>query len=183
VVTVLVLVLRTPALPVAAVGVAAVALRAWRGGGGAGGGGGGGGVTTRSAVRVLGVPVLVGLFGLAVALGTLGRSWSGPATLLSHLDAWGTAAVAALTSVLVNNLPAASLLAARQPPHPFALLIGLNVGPNLFVTGSLAWILWRRAARDAGGQPDLRRASLLGVISVPLSIAAAVGVLLLGGAS
>ena len=27
---------------------------------------------------VLGLPVLVGLFGLAVALGTLGRSWSGP---------------------------------------------------------------------------------------------------------
>ena len=49
----------------------------------------------RAALRVLGVPVLVGLFGLAVALGTLGRSWSGPATLLSHLDAWGTAAVAA----------------------------------------------------------------------------------------
>ena len=51
--------------------------------------------SARSAAQVLGVPVLVGLFGLAVALGTLGRSWSGPATLLSHLDAWGTAAVAA----------------------------------------------------------------------------------------
>ena len=134
-------------------------------------------------MQVLGVPVLVGLFGLAVALGTLGRSWSGPATLLSHLDAWGTAAVAAVTSVLVNNLPAASLLAARQPPHPFALLIGLNVGPNLFVTGSLAWILWWRAATAAGGRPDVRRASLLGLASVPLAIAAAVGVLVLSGAS
>ena len=139
--------------------------------------------TARAALRILGVPVLVGLFGLAVALGTLGRAWSGPATLLSHLDAWGTAAVAAVTSVLVNNLPAASLLAARQPPHPFALLIGLNVGPNLFVTGSLAWILWLRAARTAGAKPDVRRASLLGLISVPLAIAAAVGVLVLNGAS
>jgi arsenical pump membrane protein len=189
VVTALVLVLRAPALPVAAVGVAAVALRAWRGGraGAAGAGAGAGesaaGAAARSAARILGVPVLVGLFGLAVALGTLGRSWSGPATLLSHLDAWGTAAVAAVTSVVVNNLPAASLLAARQPPHPFALLIGLNVGPNLFVTGSLAWILWLRAARSAGGHPEVRRASLLGAISVPLAIAAAVGVLLLGGAS
>ena len=137
----------------------------------------------RSAAQVLGVPVLVGLFGLAVALGTLGRTWSGPATLLTHLDAWGTAAVAAVTSVLVNNLPAASLLAARQPPHPFALLIGLNVGPNLFVTGSLAWILWLRAARNAGGHPDVRRASILGVCSVPLAMAAAVGVLVLSGAS
>jgi arsenical pump membrane protein len=173
VVTVLVVVLRAPALPVAAVGVVAVLLR-WRGEGGRK-------TRARAALEVLGVPVLVTLFGLAVALGTLGRSWSGPATLLSHLDAGGTAALAALTSVLVNNLPAASLLAARQPPHPFALLIGLNVGPNLFVTGSLAWVLWLRAARGAGGRPDLRRASLLGVASAPLAIVAAVTVLLAEG--
>jgi arsenical pump membrane protein len=175
VVTVLVVALRAPALPVAVVGVGAVLLRSWRDRTH--------GTSAREAVGVLGVPVLAGLFGLAVALGTLGRSWSGPATLLSHLDAWGTAAVAAVTSVLVNNLPAASLLAARQPPHPFALLIGLNVGPNLFVTGSLAWILWLRAAKAAGGRPDVRRASLLGLASVPLAIAAAVGVLVLSGAS
>jgi arsenical pump membrane protein len=174
-VTVLVVVLRSPALPVAAVGLAACALRANRDGDGR--------AAARSAVRILGVPVLLGLFGLAVALGTLGRSWSGPATLLSHLNAWGTAALAAVTSVLVNNLPSASLLAARQPPHPFALLIGLNVGPNLFVTGSLAWILWLRAARNAGGHPDVRRTSLLGLLSVPVAIGAAVGVLVLSGTS
>jgi arsenical pump membrane protein len=174
-VTVLVVALHAPALPVAVVGVVAVLLRSWRDHPQ--------GTSARAVVEVLGVPVLAGLFGLAVALGTLGRSWSGPANLLSHLDAWGTAAVAAVTSVLVNNLPAASLLAARQPPHPFALLIGLNVGPNLFVTGSLAWILWLRAAKAAGGRPDVRRASLLGLASVPLAIAAAVGVLVLSGAS
>ena len=95
----------------------------------------------RQVFGVLGVPIFVGLFGVAVALGTLGRVWSGPATLLSHLDLWGTATVAAVSSVLVNNLPAASLLSARTPAHPFALLIGLNLGPNLFVTGSLAWLL------------------------------------------
>ena len=81
IVTVLVVVLRAPALPVAGVGVAAILLRSWRGGSQ--------GTSARAALQVLGVPVLVGLFGLAVALGTLGRSWSGPATLLSHLDAWG----------------------------------------------------------------------------------------------
>jgi arsenical pump membrane protein len=176
VVTVLVVALRAPALPVAVVGVVAVLLRSRTRQAGRGGV-----VSPRGALAILGVPVLVALFGLAVALGTLGRSWSGPATLLSHLNVWGTAAVAALTSVLVNNLPAASLLAARQPPHPFALLIGLNVGPNLFVTGSLAWILWLRAARTAGGKPDVRRASLLGLASAPLAIAAAVGVLVLSG--
>ncbi len=171
-VTVLVVALRAPALPVAAVGVGAMVLRSVRRGTA--------GDAPREALRVLGLPVLIGLFGLAVALGTLGRSWSGPATLLSHLDPWGTAAAAALTSVLVNNLPAASLLAARQPPHPYALLVGLNVGPNLFVTGSLAWVLWLRAARSAGGKPDVRRASMLGLASVPVAIAVAVGLLLLG---
>ena len=150
VVTVLVVALRAPALPVAAVGVVAVLVRAGRSGDETTGGARDRGP---AALQVLGVPVLVGLFGLAVALGTLGRTWSGPATLLSHLDAWGTAAFAAVTSVLVNNLPAASLLAARQPPHPFALLIGLNVGPNLFVTGSLAWILCCGRRRAPVGVP------------------------------
>jgi arsenical pump membrane protein len=165
-VTVLVLVLRSPALPVLGVGLVAVALRSRRGT-----------PSPRAAVGVLGLPVLIGLFGLAVALGALGRGWSAPATLLSHLDGWGTAAVASVLSVLVNNLPAASLLAARQPPHPYTLLVGLNVGPNLFVTGSLAWVLWLRAARATGTQPDIRRAVVLGLVSVPLAIAAAVLVL------
>jgi arsenical pump membrane protein len=116
-----------------------------------------------------------------VALGTLGRSWSAPATLLAHLDAWATAAVAAGASVLFNNLPAASLLASRLPPRPYALLVGLDIGPNLFVTGSMAWILWRRAARAAGAKPTVARASLLGVMSVPLSMAAAVALLTFTG--
>jgi len=172
-VTVLVVTLRSPAIPVAAVGVGVVLFRSLRRPGN--------GTSPDAALRILGLPVLVGLFGLAVALGTLGRTWSGPATLLAHLDLGGTAAVAAFLSVLVNNLPAASLLAARQPPHPFALLVGLNVGPNLFVTGSLAWVLWLRAARTAGGRPRISRASVLGLVSVPLAIAAAVGVLTLSG--
>jgi arsenical pump membrane protein len=176
-VTVLVVALRSPAVPVAAVGVTALLARWARPGRRAGAGV----VTPEAAMRALGLPVLAGLFGLAVGLGALGRAWSGPATLLSHCNAWATAGVAALTSLLVNNLPAASLLAARQPPHPFALLVGLNVGPNLFVTGSLAWVLWLRAARAAGGHPDIRRAGLLGLASAPLAIAAAVGVLVAQG--
>ena len=168
--TVLVVALRSPAIPVAAAGAAAIGIRLLR---------------RRAALRdiaeVLGVPVLAGLFGVAVALGSLGRAWSGPAILLSHLDSWATAAVAAAASVLVNNLPAASALAARTPSHPFALLIGLNLGPNLFVTGSLAWILWLRAARTAGARPSIVRASRLGAVAVPLSMALALSVLPLTG--
>jgi arsenical pump membrane protein len=173
-VTILVVGLHSPAVPVLVVGIAAVA---WRSRGFARRG------SLPEAVGVLGPPVLVGLFGVAVALGTLGRTWDGPATALAHLDAWGTAALAAGSSIVVNNLPAAALLAARRPPHPYALLVGLNVGPNLFVSGSLSWVLWLRAARAAGGRPSIRRASLLGVVSVPLAIAAAVGLLVATGTS
>jgi arsenical pump membrane protein len=169
-VTVLVVTLRAPALPVFAVGVAVVGIRSAR---------------RRErpdrVLEVLGVPVLVGLFGLAVALGTVGRAWSGPADMLGHLDSWSTAAVAAVATVLVNNLPAASLLAARMPHQPYALLIGLNLGPNLFVSGSLAWILWLRAARSAGARPSIAHASRLGAVAVPLSMAAALAALALAG--
>jgi arsenical pump membrane protein len=165
-----VLVLPSPAVPVLAVGVAVTGVRLAR--------------RSEHIGRVrdtLGLATLIGLFGVAVALGTLGRAWAVPTQFLNHLDSWSTAAVAALVSVLVNNLPAASLLAARVPPHPYALLVGLNLGPNLCVTGSLAWILWLRAAHAAGARPSLVAASRLGVIAVPLSLAAAVGALILAG--
>jgi len=165
---VLVVLLRSPALPVAGVGlvVAGSGLVRRRQG-------------PKEVLDVLGLPVLVGLFGLAVSLGTVGRVWSGPAMLMTHLDSWTTAALAAGASIAANNLPAASLLAARPPLHPFALLVGLNLGPNLCVTGSLSWILWLRAAKSAGAKPSLSRASRLGVVVVPFSMAAALGALAL----
>ncbi len=160
------LVLRAPAVPVAAVGVVAIFARFLTGQ-----------ARPRRVLEVLGLPVLFGLFGVAVGLGTLGRLWSGPASLLSHLDLWGTAAVAAISAVLVNNLPAAALLAARPTEHPFALLVGLNLGPNLFVTGSLAWFLWLRRARAAGATPSLAKATRLGVPAALLSLVLAVALL------
>ena len=169
---VLVLVLSSPALPVFIVGGVAVGIRLARKKD-----------QPRHVAQVLGVPVLVGLFGVAVALGTLGRAWSGPATLLSHLDSWGTALFAAVTSVVVNNLPAASLLSASTPKHPFSLLIGLNLGPNLFVTGSLAWLLWLRTARSAAVEPSIAKASRISAVAVPLSMAAALALLSVTGSS
>ena len=168
--TIFVLVLSSPAVPVAAVGVAAVVLKArsWPGQG-------------RRALEVLGVPVLLGLFGIAVTLGTIGRVWSGPADLLHHLGTWATAGLAAVLTVMVNNLPAASLLASRPPPRPFALLIGLNIGPNLFVSGSLAWALWWKAARTARATPSVGKATRLGLVAAPLSLVAALTMLTLSG--
>ncbi|MHB1252300.1 MAG: ArsB/NhaD family transporter [Acidimicrobiales bacterium] len=159
-----------PALEVLGVGVVAITVRIVKGRDHLG-----------HVGEVLGAPLLVGLFGIAVALGTLGRVWSSLSTAMSHLNVWATGVVAALASVSVNNLPAASLLSAHAPTHPFALLIGLNLGPNLFVSGSLAWLLWLRAARVAGAEPSIRRASALGLWAVPLSLAGALVALVVLG--
>jgi arsenical pump membrane protein len=168
--TLLVLLLPDPALPVLGVGVVAAGIHLGRRR-----------ATLAEAGQVLGLPLLIGLLGIAVALGTLGRAWSGPATLLAHLDEAGAAALAAASTVVVNNLPAASLLAARAPDHLLAVLVGLNVGPNLCVTGSLAWLLWLRAAKRAGATPSLAKASMIGLVAVPLSMAAALAGLAVTG--
>ncbi len=119
--------------------------------------------------------MLAGLFGIAVALGTLGRDGTSRRGFSTHLGHFATAGVAALASVSFNNLPAASLLAARVPPHPYSLLVGLDIGPNLFVTGSLSAFLWLRSAREAGAEPSVRHSTALGVVAAPLWRSSAAG--------
>lgn len=165
---VIVLLVSSPALPVIGIGVVATVIRLSTGRVGAG-----------RVLEVVGVPVLLGLFGMAVALGALGRDWAGPAHAMHHLDSWGTAGVAAVASVAFNNLPAASLLSARVPSHPFSLLIGLNLGPNLLPSGSLAWVLWARSARQSGARAPVWATVRLGLVAVPLCLAGSVGALLL----
>jgi arsenical pump membrane protein len=138
-------------------------------------------LTWRELERAVEVPMLAGLFGLAVALGTLGRVWSGPSTLLAHASSWQAAVVGAVTSVVCNNLPAASLLAARPPPDPHALLVGLNLGPNLAVTGALSALIWLQVGRASGSRPSPVRFTRLGLIVTPVSVAAALLALHLAG--
>lgn len=123
--------------------------------------------------RTVNVPMVAGLFSVAVCLGTLGRVWSGPSQLLVHASSIVTAVVGAGASVIVNNLPAASLLAARPPANAHALLIGLNLGPNLAVTGALSAILWLQVSRAVDAKPSAWRYSALGVVVVPVSMALA----------
>jgi arsenical pump membrane protein len=89
--------------------------------------------------------------------------------------------VGAATSVVCNNLPAASLLAARPPADPHALLVGLDLGPNLAVTGALSAVLWLQAGRAAGSRPSAARYSRLGLVVAPVSMAAALVALHLAG--
>jgi arsenical pump membrane protein len=159
---VVVLVAPAPAQLVLGLGLAASAVLVWQRH-----------LTLRRMSQVVALPVLVGLFGVATAMGTLGRAWGGPSHLLGHAGLVGTAALGAMASLTINNLPAAALLASHHAVHPAALLVGLNLGPNLFVTGSLAWFLWLRVAHTADAKPSLRVASRLGLVTVPLSMAAA----------
>ena len=163
----LVIALRAPALPVLAVGLALAGVAVLR-------------RQVRPAV-ILGVvnpAVLCGLFGVAVGLGALARVWTAPQSLLSSAGRWGTAAIGAAASVAVNNLPAAVLFAPHMPPHPRALLLGLNLGPSLAVTGSLSAVLWMQVARRAEATPNARTYSLIGIVLAPLSIAAALALTL-----
>ena len=150
---VLVVALPNAALPVLAVGLTATLLRRLR---------------PRLDPRALAL-----LFVLAMGLGTLARLWRGPAHLLHASGTWTTAGIGVVASLLLNNLPAAVLLSPRPTAHPHALLLGLNLGPNLAVTGSLSAVLWLQAARTVEARPSIATYSRLGVILVPLTIAGA----------
>jgi arsenical pump membrane protein len=160
--TVLVVLLASPALPVLAAGVLAVivARAPW----------------TRIAEAV-DLRILAGLFALAVLLGAVGRWWHGPASVLGSAGQVGAAAFGAAAAVVVNNLPASVLLTPTPPDHARALLIGLNLGPTLAVTGSLSAFLWLRVARSLGAQPSPLRYTRLGLLVVPVSVAAALAAL------
>lgn len=158
---VLVVALRNPAIPVLGVGVAAVALQRLR---------------PRVDLRVLAL-----LFAVAVGLGTLARLWHGPGRLVASSGAWAVAGIGAAASLVLNNLPATVLLTAQPPAHPDALLLGLDLGPNLAVTGSLSAVLWLQTARTVGARPSIVTYTRLGVLLVPLTLAAAVGVLIATG--
>ncbi len=119
------------------------------------------------------VTSLAGIFGIAVGLGTIARLWSFPAHVIATINPWQTAGLSAVSSVLVNNLPAAVLLGSNHPAHPRSLLFGLNIGPNLAVTGSLSALLWWRAARAVDASPSVLRYSAMGLVLVPLSLVAA----------
>ncbi|NHP14774.1 arsenic transporter [Rhodococcus sp. IC4_135] len=127
--------------------------------------------------------LVLGIIVAGVANGPVGE-WI--AQILPGDTSYGSllfvAAVAAVASNLVNNLPAtllmiAALGTAAPPALVLAMLIGVNLGPNLTYVGSLATMLWRRVATSAGAPPTLATFTLLGIITTPLTLLAAVSAL------
>ena len=101
----------------------------------------------------------------------------------------GAAAIAggglALASNLMNNLPAGLIAStAISQAHPAqkvvdALLIGVDLGPNLSITGSLATILWLTAIRREGEDVGFWRFLKIGALVMPPALVLAIGVRLL----
>jgi arsenical pump membrane protein len=102
------------------------------------------------------------------------------ATLLGLL---AVAGLGALLANLLNNLPAVLILlptVERSPGLLLAVLIGVNVGPNLTYVGSLATLLWRQVLQARDAAPSVREFLRLGAVTVPLSLVAGVLALWLG---
>ncbi|KUI41250.1 arsenic transporter [Mycobacterium sp. IS-1590] len=89
----------------------------------------------------------------------------------------GIAAVAAVLSNVVNNLPAVlvllPLVSAAGPGAVLAVLIGVNIGPNLTYVGSLANLLWRSVVRREM-TTSATEFSRVGLCTVPVTLVAAV---------
>ncbi len=135
------------------------------------------------------LPLVAGLFVLVEALDKTGvtRDLADKLhDLVQHsagLAAWVTGVALAFGCNLVNNLPAGLVagrvveLASVPDPVRSAVLIGVDLGPNLSVTGSLATILWLTALRREGQSVSAWTFLKLGALVMPpaliLAIAAA----------
>jgi arsenical pump membrane protein len=132
--------------------------------------------------------LVAGLFVLVEALEKTGLV-SAIRSVLSNAkgESWiasVSGAAVALASNLMNNLPvgliAGSAVRGAEVPEQTtrAILIGVDLGPNLSVTGSLATILWLAALRREGQAVRSAAFLKLGALIMPpallLAIAAAV---------
>ena len=121
----------------------------------------------------LGVVVqAVMLNGMDRAMSAVLPSGSGLPALLE------TAAIAARLANVVNNLPATlvllPLVAHSGPVAILAVLIGVNIGPNLTYVGSLSNLLWRRVLRRHDVGAGVGEYTRLGLCTVPPALVVAV---------
>ncbi|WP_327186595.1 arsenic transporter [Streptomyces sp. NBC_01334] len=110
--------------------------------------------------------------GLADALRHVLPDGSGLLALLA------VAALAAVLANLINNLPAVLVLVPLAAPAGtgavLAVLLGVNIGPNLTYAGSLATLLWRRVVQARAERVGLGEFTRLGLLTVPAALVPAV---------
>jgi arsenical pump membrane protein len=136
------------------------------------------------------IPLVAGLFVLVEGLDQSGAiaALAGVLHAATQRSDGLTAASAGLlvgfVSNLVNNLPAGliagtAVQAAQAPTNvSSAILIGVDLGPNLSVTGSLATILWLAALRREGLQVSALDFLKLGLVVMPPALALSLAALL-----
>jgi arsenical pump membrane protein len=137
------------------------------------------------------LPLVAGLFVLVEALERSGllvlliNNLKQAAVKSDVFTGWAAGLAVAVISNLVNNLPAGLLAGAAVQGAGLpgktagAILIGVDLGPNLSVTGSLATILWLTAIRREGENASAWTFLKLGVIVMPPALLAALAAVLL----
>ena len=138
------------------------------------------------------LPLVAGLFVLVAGLAQTGltaqlahwvRMLSGLQGPEAVLGAGVAGVLVGITSNIVNNLPAglfaASALAAGHASDTVtaAVLIGVDLGPNLSITGSLATLLWLTALRREGHMVGAGTFLKTGALVMPLALLPALAVL------
>jgi arsenical pump membrane protein len=141
------------------------------------------------------LPLVAGLFVLVQALdatgliGAISGPLRGDAADSEVQTAWAVGVVVAFAANLMNNLPAGLIagtaMQSVNAPDLItrAILIGVNLGPNLSVSGSLATILWLAALRRDGHDIGAFRFMKLGLLIMPPALLLALGGALLFGPS
>jgi arsenical pump membrane protein len=136
----------------------------------------------RGALRAAEPAFLVFVLGLGIIVQA--ASQHGLSTAVDALLPHGTAlpdlllvaVVSAAVANLLNNLPATLIIlpvaAVSGPGAVLAMLVGVNVGPNLTYVGSLATLLWRRIVHAHDHETDMGEFTRLGLLTVPAALVA-----------
>jgi arsenical pump membrane protein len=134
------------------------------------------------------VPLVAGLFAMVEAMvrtgviGTLSDLLHQALAQSAPYAAWSAGLSTAIADNIANNLPvglvAGSVAASDHLPAPVvrAILIGIDLGPNLSVTGSLATILWLVALRREKIVLSALSFLKLGVLVTPPALLAALAI-------
>ncbi len=137
------------------------------------------------------IPLVAGLFVLVDAMDrtglieTLAHGLESASRVSATAAGAGAGGLLALISNVMNNLPvgliASATIAQAHPPQKVvdALLIGVDLGPNLSITGSLATILWLTAIRREGESVGFWRFLTVGALVTPPALILAIGARLL----
>jgi arsenical pump membrane protein len=136
------------------------------------------------------LPLVAALFVLVEALASTGVIATISGSLRTAAErseiwtGWAAGLTAALASNLANNLPvgqvAGSAVQAAHAPAKItsAVLIGVDLGPNLSVTGSLATILWLNALRRDGHHIGAMKFLKIGAFVMTPALLLAIGTVL-----